>query len=67
VVDRNGHPMPVRHVKVVGGGVVYVKDDGTFTMDVHGTPFAESAVFLNDKGVQVDQRGRPIYGPSKIR
>ena len=59
VVDRNGYPMPVPHVKVVGGGVVYVKDDGTFTMDVHGTPFAENTVFLNDKGVQVDQRGRP--------
>ena len=64
VVDRNGNPKAAQHVRTSEGDAVYFKDDGTFTLDVHGAPLGEGVILLNDEGVRVDERGRPFSGAS---
>ncbi|MEN8518154.1 hypothetical protein, partial [Burkholderia sp. RS02] len=60
VVDRDGHLIRIIHVRTVHGDPVYLKDDGTFTTDSHGGRLPAGVVLLNDRGLEVDERGQLI-------
>ncbi|MCA7961291.1 hypothetical protein LGM14_27830, partial [Burkholderia multivorans] len=60
VVDRDGHLIQAPHVRTANGEPVYLKADGAFTTDLHGAPLPAGVVLLNDRGDEVDERGRPI-------
>ncbi|WP_334021951.1 hypothetical protein, partial [Burkholderia orbicola] len=59
VVDRDGKLKRVLYVRAITGEPVYLKDDGTFTTDIHGGPLPENIMLVNDQGVEVDKQNRP--------
>ncbi|MBV4483802.1 hypothetical protein, partial [Pseudomonas khavaziana] len=62
-VDRNGIPKVSRQVRAIDGSPVYVKDDGTFTTDVHGGRLPSGVLLMNNRGIVVDEKGHPFETP----
>ncbi|AKA80549.1 hypothetical protein VO64_0003 [Pseudomonas synxantha] len=63
MVDRNGIPKVSRYVRAVDGSSVYVRDDGTYTTDIHGGSLPSGVVLMDDRGVVVDEKGHSFDTP----